>query len=50
MTDDPQIIAWIPKTGDDTKPGESFAVFAQQTPPWPILLPSPRRRYFGDAQ
>ena len=32
MTDDPQIIAWIPKTGDDTKPGESFAVFAQQTP------------------
>ena len=32
MTDDPQIIAWIPKTGDDTKPGESFSVFAQQTP------------------
>lgn len=32
MTDDPQIIAWIPKTGDGTKPGESFAVFAQQTP------------------
>ena len=32
MTDAPQIIAWIPKTGDGTKPVESFAVFAQQTP------------------
>lgn len=32
MTDDPQVIAWIPKTGDDTKPGESFTIFAQQTP------------------
>ena len=32
MTDDPQVIAWIPKTGDDTKPGESFSVFAQQPP------------------
>lgn len=32
MTDGPELIAWIPKTGDDTKPGESFAVFAQQTP------------------